>query len=174
MALDSKEEVARQWTACLPSVAAYVRSMTNDFHDAHDILQDIAMVVVRKYSEYDPARPFSGWAIGIARNELLAYRRRQATYQQFFDDDSCDRIGEAFAAEVEDPGPLLEALQACMKQASPKTQKLLQLRYVDDLRYEKVAQALRTSVSSAKMAMCRLRAALRNCVERKLHSSRSI
>jgi RNA polymerase sigma-70 factor, ECF subfamily len=170
----SKEEIAWQWTASLPSVAAYIRSFTHDFHDAQDILQDVSMAVVRKYAEYDQNKPFVAWAIGIARNELLAYRRRKSVYRQFFDDECFEKIGEAFAAAEEDLDPVLEALEKCMRQASGKGRWLLRLRYIEDLRYEDIAKTLHVSVGSIKVGMHRLRAALRNCVERRMNAARSV
>jgi RNA polymerase sigma-70 factor (ECF subfamily) len=171
---NSNEEIAWQWTASLPSVAAYVRSFTHDFHDAQDILQNVSMAVVRKYAEYDRNKPFVAWAIGIARNELLAYRRRKGVYRQFFDDESFEKIGQAFAEEDGNVNPVLEALQKCMKQVSEKSRRLLQLRYIEDLRYEDMAKTLNFSVGSVKVAMHRLRTALRDCVERRMNNARSM
>ena len=132
------------------------------------------MAVVRKYADYDQSKPFVAWAIGIARNELLAYRRRKSVYRQFFDDESFEKIGEAFAAAEDDMDPVLEALQQCMKKASGKSKGLLQLRYIEDLRYEDIAKALKVSVGSIKVGMHRLRAALRDCVERRMNNARSV
>jgi RNA polymerase sigma-70 factor (ECF subfamily) len=174
LSIYSKEEIAWQWTASLPSVAAYIRSFTHDFHDSQDILQEVSMVVVRKYAEYDRNKPFVAWAIGIARNELLAYRRRKSVYGQVFDDESFEKIGKAFAAAEEDLDPVLEALQNCMKQVPGKSRGLLQLRYIDDLRYEDIARTLNVSVGSIKVGMHRLRAALRECVERQMNRARSV
>jgi RNA polymerase sigma-70 factor (ECF subfamily) len=171
---NSNEEIAWQWTACLPSVAAYVRSFTHDFHDAQDILQNVSMAVVRKYAEYDRNKPFVAWAIGIARNEVLAYRRRKGVYRQFFDEESFEKIGAAFAAEEDDVNPVLEALQKCMMQVSEKSRRLLLLRYIEDLRYEDMAKKLNSSLGSIKVAMHRLRAALRDCVERRMNNARSM
>jgi RNA polymerase sigma-70 factor (ECF subfamily) len=168
-----KEDIAWQWTASLPSVSAYIRSFTHDFHDAQDILQDVSVAVVRKYADYDQNKPFVAWAIGIARNELLAYRRRKSIYRQFFDDESFEKIGEAFAVAEEDMDPVLEALQKCMRQASGKGRGLLRLRYIEGLRYEDMAKRLSVSVGSVKVAMHRLRGALRDCVERRMNSARS-
>jgi RNA polymerase sigma-70 factor, ECF subfamily len=170
----SNEEIAWQWTASLPSVAAYIRSFTHDFHDSQDILQDVSVAVVRKYDEYDHTKPFVAWAIGIARNELLAYRRRKSVYRQFFDDECFEKIGEAFAAAEEDMNPVMEALQKCMRQASEKTRRLLRLRYIEDLRYEEIAKTLSVSVGSIKVGMHRMRAALRDCVERRMDKARSM
>lgn len=163
------EEVAWQWTENLPSVAAYVRSMTADFHDAQDILQEVSMAVVRKYGEYDHHRPFVAWAIGIARNEILAYRRRMSIDRQVFDREAFNLITEAFAAaERDEVSPLLEALEKCLRRAQGKSRRLLEMRYVEDLRYEQMAGKLSVSVVSVKVAMHRLRSVLRDCIQRRL------
>lgn len=160
------EEVAQKWTQCLPPIAAYVRSITHNFHDAQDILQEISIVVVRKYGEYDASRPFIAWVIGIARNEVLAHRRRMSLQASLFDDATLEHISQAFADSGDKLNVLAEALEACVKRVPEKSRRLLQLRYVDDLRYEQMAEALDASVTSIKVAMHRLRAGLRACIER--------
>ena len=160
------EEVAQQWTESLPAVSAYVRSMTRDFHDAQDILQEVSMIVVRKYGDYDAARPFIAWVIGIARNEVLAYRRRLSTECRTFDDATMEQLTRAFVETKDQWDPLAEALEDCVKRVPQKARQLLELRYVNDLRYEQISLALGVSVSSVKVAMHRLRANLRSCIER--------
>lgn len=160
------EEVAQKWTASLPAVAAFVRSLTHNFHDAQDILQEIAIVVVRKYSDYDQARPFVAWVIGIARNEVLAYRRQLSMQNRIFDDATVEQITQAFAEHGEKLDPLAEALEDCVKRVPERSRRLLELRYINDLPYEQMANTLGASVTSIKVAMHRLRAGLRACVER--------
>ena len=70
--------------------------------------------------------------------------------------------------------PVMEALQKCMRQASEKTRRLLRLRYIEDLRYEDIAKTLSVSVGSIKVGMHRMRAALRDCVERRMNKARSV
>ena len=159
------EEVAQKWTESLPAVAAYVRSMTLNFHDAQDILQEISMVVVRKYNDYDNARPFIAWVIGIARNEVMAYRRHLSIRSRFFDDATVGQLTCAFVETANTLDPLAEALEDCMKRVPQRSRRLLELRYVDDLRYEQMADALGASVTSIKVAMHRIRVGLRTCME---------
>jgi RNA polymerase sigma-70 factor, ECF subfamily len=160
------EEIAQKWTECLPVVAAYVRSMTLSFHDAQDILQEISIIVVRKYGEYNQTRPFIPWVIGIARNEVLAYRRRLGADRRLFDEAVVDQITQAFGENKDQWDALAEALEDCVKRVPERSRRLLRLRYIDDLRYEQMAQALGASVTSIKVAMHRLRQGLRTCIER--------
>jgi RNA polymerase sigma-70 factor (ECF subfamily) len=169
---NSEEELARNWTQNLPYIAAYVGALSENFHDSQDILQEVAVAVVRKYSAYNRERPFLPWATGIARNEVLAYRRRKAINRQYFDDKSFNLISDAFARAEDEASPLLDALQECMKHSSGKTQRLLRLRYVSDLRYDQMAEKLGMSASSIMVAMHRLRSALHDCITRRLNTGR--
>ena len=162
----TSEEVARQWTESLPAVAAYVRSMTRNFHDAQDILQEVSMVVVRKYADYDQTRPFIAWVIGIARHEVMAYRRQLSVASRALDDAAIERIAEAFVESREQLNPLAEALEDCIKRVSGKARRLLDLRYINDLPYAEIAKATGASTTSIKVAMHRIRAGLMECVER--------
>ncbi len=159
------EEVAQKWTESLPAVAAYVRSMTPNFHDAQDILQEISMVVVRKYSDYDKSRPFIAWVIGIASTEVMAYRRHLSTESRLFDEATIEQLTRVFVETANQLDPLAEALEDCVKRVPERSRRLLELRYVNDLRYEQMADTLGASVTSIKVAMHRLRANLRTCIE---------
>jgi RNA polymerase sigma-70 factor (ECF subfamily) len=162
----TNEDVAQRWTECLPAVAAFVRSMTRNFHDAQDILQEVSMVVVRKYSDYDKSRPFIAWVIGIARHEVMAYRRQLSVESRVMDDVAVEQIAQAFVESREHLNPLAEALEECIKRVSEKARRLLRLRYIDDLPYAQIARATGANPTSIKVAMHRIRVGLMNCVER--------
>ncbi len=53
-------------------VAAFVLSIIPDFHQAEDVLQQVAVVLVREFGQFDTSRPFLPWALGIARTWLLS------------------------------------------------------------------------------------------------------
>ena len=65
------EEIAVLWTNAQPAVAAYVSSIVRKFQDADDILQQVAVAIVKNYDKYDKNRSFVALAIGFAKNEIL-------------------------------------------------------------------------------------------------------
>ena len=71
-------ELTKYWTEAMPAVAAFLRSRVVRFHDAQDLLQDVASEIVAQFSQYDRGRSFTGWALGIARNKLKLYYRQTA------------------------------------------------------------------------------------------------
>src|SRR5262245_25378219 len=75
---DAHEQFTRLWTAAQPVVASYLGSLVPDFRDAQDLLQNVAIACLRKFAEYDSQRPFTTWALGMARLEVLNLRRTHA------------------------------------------------------------------------------------------------
>lgn len=53
-----------------PAIRAYVRRLVPPRTDAADVMQDVALVLWRKFREFDDeAGGFRGWAFGVARYE---------------------------------------------------------------------------------------------------------
>jgi RNA polymerase sigma-70 factor (ECF subfamily) len=73
------EQFAALWTAAQPTISAFIRTLIRDFQQADEVLQRVAVTLVRKFDQYDPSRPFGAWAIGVAKYEVLYFRRERAT-----------------------------------------------------------------------------------------------
>jgi RNA polymerase sigma-70 factor, ECF subfamily len=72
-AMDQKasEQLARLWTESQPVVASYILSIIPNFHQAEDVLQQVAAALVGEFQRFDPSKPFLPWVLGIARNLAL-------------------------------------------------------------------------------------------------------
>ena len=66
-------QATRLWTLAQPAVSAFITSVVRDFKDRDDVLQDVAVAVIESFDRYDPQRPFTAWAIGVARNQVGLY-----------------------------------------------------------------------------------------------------
>src|SRR5947208_7909314 len=113
--MDNHEQFTRRWTEAQPIVAGYINAVVPDFQEAEDLLQDVAVILLRKFSEYDAQRPFVAWAIGIARLEVLMARRRHARNFLSYQADLLERVSETFvelAPELEDRS---RALRECLR-----------------------------------------------------------
>jgi len=162
------ERFTRFWTQAQPVVASYISSMVPDFHEAEDLLQNVAVVLLRKFAEYDEGRPFVAWALGIAKFEVLGARRTHArsflTYRP--------EIAEAVARAFEEMAPLLKrrtaALQECLGQVKGTAWRLLALRYQESLPPRDIAGHLGIAAGNVRVTLSRIRSALQQCVERRL------
>ena len=65
MSTGNSELLARFWTQHQPTVGAYVLAMIPNFHQSEDVLQQVAVVLVREFDKYDTSRPFLPWALGL-------------------------------------------------------------------------------------------------------------
>lgn len=162
------EEFAALWAKSHSTVAAFVRSLTPNSDQAEEVLQRVAVTLVRKFTDYDRQRSFSAWAIGIAKNEVLYFRRQRATDKHMFDDDLVSQVATSYQAIAEED-PAKEVLAGCLEQVTGRARHALLLRYFNGLTSEKIAAEMQLSSGAVRMLLCRTRMALRECIERRLN-----
>ncbi len=166
--MDNHEQFTRRWTEAQPIVAGYISAVVPDFQEAEDLLQDVAVILLRKFPEYDPQRPFVAWAIGVAKREVLMARRHHARSFLSYQADLLERIGEAYeelAPEFEDRS---HALRECLRRVKGRAGELLRLRYEESLKPNAIATQVGIAVVAVRVMLSRTRTALRECIERKL------
>ena len=97
----SIEEVTKLWTEMTPTVAAFIRSMVSRMHDAQDLLQDVAVEVVRQYPRRVKGKPVKGWIMGIARNKVKEHYRNSAVRSRVLSDAAIELVA-TIVAEKDD------------------------------------------------------------------------
>jgi RNA polymerase sigma-70 factor, Rhodopirellula/Verrucomicrobium family len=167
---DIHEQFTRCWTAAQPIVASFLLAAVPDFHEAEDLLQNVAVVCLRKFPEYEAQRPFIAWSLGIARVELLRLRRRQSRALLIQD----EKVLEAVAETCEELAPRLKAWEAalpeCLRELRGRSAELIRLRYDEALKPAAIAERLGMAGVAVRVALSRVRAALRQCIEQKIRS----
>lgn len=63
---ESREEFTRLWLAAESSVSTYVFASITEFHNAEDVVQQIALNAASRFDEFDAEPPFLGWVLWIA------------------------------------------------------------------------------------------------------------
>src|SRR5581483_4583915 len=76
-----------QLTSHQSTLYAAVVAMMGGAEGAHDVLQETNAALLEKADEYDPARPFVAWAVGFARMQVMAWRKRLTRDRLVFDDE---------------------------------------------------------------------------------------
>ena len=110
------EQLAMLWTKAQPFVAAYINSLLPDFHRAEDVLQQVAVVLVRKFDQSDSSQSFLSWALGIARRELLKQQRQRARDRHVFSDDLTAKLGQTYEKMAGQFDGYGQALRDCFKE----------------------------------------------------------
>jgi RNA polymerase sigma-70 factor (ECF subfamily) len=165
--LEQTEELAVRWTKAQPMVAAFIASLVPDFHQAEDVLHQVAVILVRKFAEYDRTQPFEAWAIGMARLEVLKHRRQFAQEKHVFDEALVTLVSEEFVAFREEFDGRRQALAECLKQLKGRFLQVLQLRYFEGLEPTAIGERWSMPTGAVRAVLHRARQALRRCIERR-------
>lgn len=166
------EQLARLWTESQPIVASYIVSLVPNFHQAEDVLQQVAVILVREFDKYDLNRPFLPWAMGIAKNVALKSRRQAALDSvPLLEGELLDRVQTAFEEHADAWAPFRRALQDCLRHQGARMRDALRLRYAHDMKPHDVAQQMGITSGAVRVLLHRAREALRKCIKRKTEMS---
>ncbi|MGD1979553.1 MAG: sigma-70 family RNA polymerase sigma factor [Akkermansiaceae bacterium] len=160
----STADFTRQWTAALPMVSAFVGSMVFDASDRDDVLQDCAMAAITSFERFDSSRPFTAWAIGIARNQVRLYLRRKSGDRLVLDDTALDQLVTAFSRVQKDREHQLDKLETCVGSLKRRAREICELRYVENLKPAAIGERLGLPANTVSKALQRIREELRDCL----------
>lgn len=151
-----------------PDLRRFIRSLLPTWTDVDEVVQQTAIVIWRKFSQYDPDTHFMKWACVIARFEALAYRRKMARDRLVFREDILELMADEGVEEFDARKDELEALESCMKKLSNKQQHLLTLAYTPGVKIKELAEEAGSTAEAFYMRLNRLRRRLLHCVETKI------
>lgn len=171
MLSDEKQELfTRLWTEVQTTVAGYVYAIVRDVDVAKDVVQETALVLLRKFGEWDSSREFLPWALGVSKLEILAHYRDTGRSRVIFDNDLLDAITESWAKVAAEIGNEQAALHECLEKLAPHAQRIVRLRYYDELKAPQIADRVGTSAGAVRILLMRIREQLQRCVEQSLRS----
>ena len=149
--------------------------MAGNPDDAMDLSQETFLRAWRCLDQYQFASAFSTWLYRLCSNiciDFLRRRRRQQTVPLTFEDAD----GEEQTYAVPDAQPLpeeqvelkltRETLAAAMAQLLPEHRAVLQLRVVNEMSYEQIADLLDIQIGTVKSRLSRARNQLKKILER--------
>ena len=125
----------------------HIRRMVLDHDDADDCLQNTFLKVWRSLENFRGDAQLYTWLYRIATNETLTFLSRQQTRGEYSGLDAADRLSS-------DPwfdGDRLQlTLHKCIAKLPPKQKAVFNLRYFEEMPYEKIAEVLETSEGALK------------------------
>jgi RNA polymerase sigma-70 factor (ECF subfamily) len=167
------EEIAVLWTNAQPAIAAFVSSIVPNFQDADDIIQQVAVAIIKNYGKYDKDRSFVAWGIGIAKNQVLMYRRKNSKGKLIFSEISIQAISEVYEQESHRLDDIKHALSICIKKLKGRAKRLLEMRYVSEQSIPRIAQRLGMNPGAVYTSFHRIRLALRDCINQQISPAKA-
>ena len=143
--------------------------------DALDLSQEAFIRAWRALGQYQFEANFSTWLFRLTSNVCIDFLRRKKRRQETSLTENYDDSDDGAELLVPDGNPLpeqqaisnetrLELAQA-MEKLSPDHREILQLRVVEDLPYEQIADILGVRVGTVKSRLARARLSLRKILK---------
>ncbi|MFZ4753409.1 MAG: RNA polymerase sigma factor [Chitinophagaceae bacterium] len=129
----------------------HIRRMLIHHEDTNDVLQNMFVKVWRSLDQFRQDAALYTWLYRIATNESLTHIEQAKKRQSRSLSDHEDYIGNTLKAEKGfDANQLEWKLQLAIQSLPEKQRVVFNLRYYDEMPYEKMSEVLETSVGSLK------------------------
>ena len=169
---DSVQQMTIEWTRAQSSVARFVSSFLHDRGEADDALQEVALVIVERFEDWDPKRPFVGWALGIARRVVMTHLRLKYRDRQIQFSDAVDHVAESFQRLEPQTELMKDSLSDCLGRVRGHSRQVLSLRYTEGLELTQIAERLTMTAGNVGVLLYRARVTLRKCIDGRLKAGR--
>ncbi|MFM9079817.1 MAG: sigma-70 family RNA polymerase sigma factor [Opitutaceae bacterium] len=151
-----------------PALRGFVRSLVPTRDDAREVMQEVTVVLWRKFGQLAAEEEFRRWAFGVARYEVLAWRRDKARDRHVFGDAALALLATEMTQRADTLDAQREALEECLQKLPAEQRALVHAAYADGARIDRLAaQSGRTAMALYKV-LHRIRLALVECTRRVL------
>ncbi|MBN1766310.1 MAG: sigma-70 family RNA polymerase sigma factor [Sedimentisphaerales bacterium] len=169
---EKNKELTVFWAQSQPTIASFIHSLVPNFQDADDILQNVAIITVEKFEQFDRNLSFTAWANGIARNLILKYYSQKGKKLVILDAETINKVAQVYEQESrsihDQKESMQKALKKCLMQLKNKWKKIVDMHYIEEFSPVRIAQQLSMTRNNVFVSLHRIRLALKKCVEREL------
>ncbi len=142
----------------------FLCSITQNVHDAEDLLQQTVITMWQKFSDFEPGTSFLAWGCKIARYKAMnLMQSRKTTY---LEEDIIDLL--AIAQENQGSETRFarrRALTECLSKLTDNDRKLIEEAYSGNHPIKDLASELGRSAAGVYNSLARIRNALYRCIE---------
>lgn len=167
---EGDEEIMMLIASHQSALQSFLRTLVPMGGEVDDVLQRVNLVVWRKREQFELGTNFKAWSFAVARWEALSYlkeRKREAWL--LFDSELAQLVEEELANRKEPKWrQYQEELVDCLQGLSPENQRLVHDRYGLGMSVRECSRKWKRSEGGLRVTLHRLRASLRDCLERKM------
>lgn len=154
-----------------------ILKMVRNVDDAEDLTIESFAKAFKSLHRFKKDFTFSTWLFRISTNNTIDFIRKKKLNTMSIDNSFTDDNGDGISIEVEDENlnPQEEAIKAekaeiiqvFVDKLPPKYQKLVRLRYFNELSYEEIAEELEAPLGTVKAQLHRARELMFEMVKNK-------
>ena len=168
------EKLLNQLIETRQPLFSFIRALARNTHDAEDIFQETASVIIEQAGKNTEVENFKAWSFEIARRKTLEFMRKNHPAKEVQlpaveMEELVYKVSSNHLSHKEDISEKYSALVECMQDMPEKNRNLIRLRFREDKPFSEIAEASGRTESAIYKAMTKIRIALAECIERKLH-----
>ena len=157
------------------SIFFMVLKMVHNRDDAEDLTIEAFGKAFNNINNYSADFAFSTWLFKIATNNSIDFIRKKRLVTTPIDRTTTTEDGETTPIAVRDHSPdpeeavikeqRAQKIRGAIEQLSPKYRSLIELRYLDELSYEEIAEKLDLPLGTVKAQLFRAKDMLYNMLK---------
>jgi RNA polymerase sigma-70 factor (ECF subfamily) len=138
---------------------------------AEDIMQDVIVVMWRKFTAYREDSNFSAWGSTIARYLVMDYFRREERAIVHFSSVAIQNICKSTSV-FDHYDDRMESLHSCMEKLPAESRRILKLRYQQSFTIKEVAEKIKMPVHNLYILVSRIHLLLQQCIDNDLSETK--
>ena len=167
---EAQKAFIRDLTENQASLRSYIISLMPGQPGALDVLQEVNITLWDKWKSFEPGTNFTAWSFAVARYSVLEHRRKlRKDHHLIFSDELLDTLSldpeDVVPEQIEERQ---HALENCLANLSPSDRELINRRYSRGHTLEDYSREVGRSANSLRVALFRIRAALKICINRQV------
>jgi RNA polymerase sigma-70 factor (ECF subfamily) len=162
------QDFVRLFTQAQRSLYLFILPLVHSSADAEEVLQETNVVILSKWSQFEPGTNFIAWCRAIARLEVFRFRRGRHHKLKLLDDDVIEQLAERIEEQSADQDRRRDALSACIGKLREQDRELIRRRYAAGATGDDVAEHLGRPANSVYQSLGRIRRVLLECIRRRI------
>jgi RNA polymerase sigma-70 factor, ECF subfamily len=150
-------------------IRGFIIGLMPDLTAADDVFQEVFLTVSRKTDDFVLGSDFQAWVRAIARLKVLEACRARRYSLPMLEPDVIDLVAAAAPPHDADLWERRQlALGRCLDHIAPQARRITELRYVQNLLPDQVAERLSWTTNAVNVALSRVRKHLRECIQQRI------
>jgi RNA polymerase sigma-70 factor (ECF subfamily) len=165
-----RARVQRLFIEHVDELQGFVASLVPESELVDDVVQETFVAVTARADGYDAKQSFSAWLFTVARDKIRELSGKATAEARPLADEVLDVL-IASRGDAKPSSERLQLVEDCIAALAPQARRIVELRYQNAMKPRQVAAAVGWTAASVRVALCRARTAIRDCVERKMAAS---
>lgn len=145
----------------------YVTYLIHDQTTAQDVVQDTFIKAYQNLKHFNPNYKFSSWIYRIAHNEAMNAVKKLKHLSYASIDESPDTNYLKHIEKLVDQNILKKDVQGCLQKLEPKYREVVQLVYLERMKYDEVSDILHVPASTVGVWLSRAKTKLKDICAKK-------